>query len=70
MQNRLDLIHTRFDEPLFVLGGTVVTVASVVSSAVFVLAAYAASWLLRRVYGSAALRDLRLRVLHAFLPVP
>lgn len=48
MQNRLDLIRTRFDEPLFVLGGTAVTVASVVSFVVFVLAAYAASWLLRR----------------------
>lgn len=39
MQNSLDLIHTRFDEPLLVLGGTVVTVASVVSFVVFVLAA-------------------------------
>lgn len=48
MQNSLDLIRTRFDEPLFVLGGTAVTVASVVSFVVFVLAAYAASWLLRR----------------------
>ncbi len=48
MQNSLDLIRTRFDEPLFVLGGTAVTVASVVSFVVFVLAAYTASWLLRR----------------------
>lgn len=48
MQNHLDLIRTRFDEPLFVLGGTAVTVASVASFVVFVLAAYAASWLLRR----------------------
>ncbi len=50
MQNRLplDLIRTRFDEPLFVVGGTAVTVASVISFVVFLLAAYAASWLLRR----------------------
>ena len=48
MQNSLDQIRTRFDEPLFVLGGTAVTVASVISFVVFVLAAYAASWLLRR----------------------
>ena len=44
----LDLIRTRFDEPLFVVGGTAVTVASVISFVVFLLAAYAASWLLRR----------------------
>jgi small-conductance mechanosensitive channel len=48
MQNRLDLIRTRFDEPLFVIGGTAVTIASVISFVVFLLAAYAASWLLRR----------------------
>jgi small-conductance mechanosensitive channel len=50
MQSRLDFdpIRTRFDEPLFVVGGTAVTVASVVSFVVFVLAAYGASWLLRR----------------------
>ncbi len=50
MQSRLDLdpIRARFDEPLFVLGGTTVTVASVVSFAVFVLAAFGVSWLLRR----------------------
>jgi small-conductance mechanosensitive channel len=50
MQNHLDLaqIRTRFDEPLFVIGGSAVTVASVVSFVVFLLAAYAASWLLRR----------------------
>lgn len=48
MQNRLELIRTRFDEPLFVVGGTAVTVASVVSFVVFLLSAYAASWLLRR----------------------
>lgn len=41
-------IRARFDEPLFVVGGTAVTVASVASFAVFVLAAYGASWLLRR----------------------
>lgn len=50
MQNHLDLaqIRTRFDEPLFVIGGSAVTVASVVSFVVFLVAAYAASWLLRR----------------------
>jgi small-conductance mechanosensitive channel len=50
MQRELNLaqIRTRFDEPLFVVGGTAVTVASVVSFVVFLLAAYAASWLLRR----------------------
>jgi small-conductance mechanosensitive channel len=50
MQSRLplDQIRTRFDEPLFVMGGTAVTVASVISFVVFLLAAYAASWLLRR----------------------
>ncbi|MBW3572733.1 MAG: mechanosensitive ion channel [Gemmatimonadetes bacterium] len=44
----LDQIRTRFDEPLFIVGGTAVTVASVISFVVFVLAAYAASWLVRR----------------------
>jgi small-conductance mechanosensitive channel len=46
----MDLVpmQARFDEPLFVLGGTAVTVASVVSFCVFVAAAYGASWLLRR----------------------
>lgn len=50
MQREIDLaqIRTRFDEPLFVVGGTAVTVASVISFVVFLLAAYAASWLLRR----------------------
>ncbi|HEX2210882.1 MAG TPA: mechanosensitive ion channel domain-containing protein [Longimicrobium sp.] len=50
MQNSLDLelLRTRFDEPLFVIGGTAVTVASVISFVVFLVAAYAASWLLRR----------------------
>jgi small-conductance mechanosensitive channel len=50
MQSSLGLaqIRTRFDEPLFVVGGTAVTVASVVSFVVFLLAAYTASWLLRR----------------------
>ena len=44
----LEPIRARFDEPLFVVGGTAVTIASVVSFVVFVLVAYAASWLLRR----------------------
>ena len=48
MENGLDQIRTRFDQPLFVLGGTTVTVASVISFVVFVLVAYAASWALRR----------------------
>jgi small-conductance mechanosensitive channel len=50
MQREINLaqIRTRFDEPLFVVGGTAVTVASVISFVVFLLAAYAASWLLRR----------------------
>ena len=50
MQTRLDftVIRARFDEPLFVVGGTTVTVASIVSFVVFLLAAYVASWLLRR----------------------
>lgn len=50
MQNSLDLdpIRARFDEPLFVLGGTTVTVASVVSFVVFVLIAFGVSWTLRR----------------------
>lgn len=50
MQNPLELdpIRTRFDQPLFVVGGTAVTVASLVSFVVFVVAAYGASWLLRR----------------------
>ncbi len=50
MQNSLDLdpIRARFDEPLFVLGGTTVTVASVVSFVVFVLIALGVSWTLRR----------------------
>ena len=50
MQTRLDLdpLRARFDEPLFVVGGTTVTIASVVSFVVFVLAAYGASWLMRR----------------------
>lgn len=44
----LEQLRTRFDEPLFVLGGSAVTVASVVSFIVFVTVAFAASWLLRR----------------------
>ncbi|HEU4452727.1 MAG TPA: mechanosensitive ion channel domain-containing protein, partial [Longimicrobium sp.] len=50
MQNRLDIdpFRTRFDEPLFVVGDTAVTVASVVSFLVFLLVAFGASWLLRR----------------------
>ena len=41
-------ILTRFDEPLFIVGGTTVTAASVVSFVVFVALAFAASALLRR----------------------
>ncbi|MBW3656353.1 MAG: mechanosensitive ion channel, partial [Gemmatimonadetes bacterium] len=41
-------LRARFDESLFVMGGTAVTVASVVSFVVFVVVAIAASWLLRR----------------------
>jgi small-conductance mechanosensitive channel len=50
MQNRLDIdpFRPRFDEPLFMVGGTAVTVASVVSFLVFLVVAYGASWLLRR----------------------
>jgi small-conductance mechanosensitive channel len=45
---RLDPIRARFDEPLFVVGGTTVTIASVVSFLVFVALAFAASALLQR----------------------
>ena len=50
MQTALDFepLRARFDEPLFLIGGTAVTAASVVSFVVFVLAALGASWLLRR----------------------
>ena len=48
MQMELAPLRARFDESLFVVGGTTVTVASVVSFVVFVLVAIAASWLLRR----------------------
>lgn len=45
---KLEQFRTRFDEPLFVVGGTAVTVASIISFVVFLLAAYTVSWLLRR----------------------
>lgn len=50
MQTELGLeqLRTRFDQPLFVMGGSAVTIASVVSFVVFVTVAFAASWLLRR----------------------
>ncbi|MBD0321726.1 MAG: mechanosensitive ion channel, partial [Gemmatimonadetes bacterium] len=44
----LEPIRARFDEPLFVVGGTTVTIASVVSFLVFVALAFAASALLQR----------------------
>jgi small-conductance mechanosensitive channel len=43
-----DRFYARFDQPLFVLGGTAVTVASIVSFLVFLALALGASFLLQR----------------------
>lgn len=47
----LSQLPTRFDEPLFRIGGTDVTVASLIAAGVILLAAWAASWLLQRGMG-------------------
>jgi potassium-dependent mechanosensitive channel len=51
MQTRpleMDPLRARFDEPLVVLGGTAVTVASIVSFVLFLVIAFAISWVVRR----------------------
>jgi small-conductance mechanosensitive channel len=43
-----DRFYSRFDQPLFVVGGTAVTVASVVSFVIFLALAFTASFVLQR----------------------
>jgi small-conductance mechanosensitive channel len=43
-----EYVSSRFDQPLFIIGGTAVTIASVVSFVVFLTLAFAVSWALQR----------------------
>lgn len=49
----LTLLQTRFDQPLFRIGGTDVTIASVVAAVVILAVTWSISWLLQRGLGRA-----------------
>lgn len=66
----LDQIRTRFDEPLFVAGRTAVTVTPVIRFVVFLLAACAGSWVLRRSPAPRGRRSRRGRWTPASSPGP